>query len=66
MSKKKLSRIATQEQKLLELTYYVGAIKARFDLFEKTLSEYIEYKGDWADFNKFIEKKKKEFEKKNK
>jgi hypothetical protein len=66
MSKKKLSRIATQEQKLLELTYYVGGIKTRFDLFEKTLSEYIEYKKDWKEFNKFIEKRKKEFDKKNK
>lgn len=66
MSKKKLSRIATQEQKLLELTYYVGGIKTRFDLFERTVSEYIEYKGDWKEFNKYVDKKKKEFEKKDK
>ena len=66
MSKRKLSRIATQEQKLLELTYYIGGIKTRLDLFEKTVSEYIEYKGDWEEFNKYVDKKKKEFEKKDK
>ena len=52
MSKKKVSRIAKLEQKVLELTYFIGAMKTRSELFEKTISEYIEYKKDWDDFNK--------------
>jgi hypothetical protein len=66
MSKKKVSRIAKLEQKVLEMTYFIGAMKTRSELFEKTVSEYIEYKKDWDDFNKYVDKKKKTLEKKDK
>ena len=63
MSKRKPSRIATLETKVKELTYYIGAIKNRSDLMEKTMGEYIEYRGDWKKFNKYVDKKKKMFDK---
>ena len=66
MSKKKVSRIAKLEQKVLEMTYFIGAMKTRSELLEKSISEYIEYKKDWDDFNKYVEKKKKTLEKKDK
>ena len=66
MSKKKVSRIAKLEQKVQDLTYFIGAMKNRSELFEKTISEYIEYKKDWDNFNKYVDKKKKTLEKKDK
>ena len=66
MSKKKVSRIAKLEQKVQDLTYFIGAMKSRAELFEKTISEYIEYKKDWDNFNKYVDEKKKTLEKKDK
>ncbi len=66
MAKKKASRIGKAETSISDLVYYTAAIKSRLDMIEQTMGEYISFNDDWEKFNKFVEDKKKMFEKNEK
>ena len=66
MSKKKQSRIGKAEQLVQDLVYFTAGIKNRLEMIEKTIGEYISYKDDWEKFNKYLDEKKKMFEKMDK
>ena len=59
MTKKKPSRISVLEQRQKEIIYYLKGIKSQLDSTIVTLAEYIEFKKDRKEFEKYVNKKKK-------
>jgi phosphoribulokinase len=66
MSKNKPSRIAKLEKTVQDLIYFTAAMKNKLELLEKTFGEYVAYKKDWKKFNKYVDEKKKMFDKMDK